>query len=192
MTTMKKKTFDLILQIIPVMIGVYLGFVISNWGEDRKKEKQSEVFIKNIRSEMSLNKEKLLSVIDYHKILRDSSRFYLINQATYNLNKPPDFFEGIRTEALLESAYSTGIQTGIISELDLNRIQKLNQLYAYQKEYNEYIKITLEGLISMDFDNNEKSIKKILQFISISMADIVVKESQLIKSYDNILKIDIK
>lgn len=184
---MKKKTIDLILQIIPVMIGVYLGFVISNWGEDRKKEKQSEVFVNNLISEINLNKAKLQSVIDYHKILRDSSRFYINNQATHSLSTQPDFFKGIRTETLLESAYNTGIQTGIISELDLNRVQTLNQLYAYQQEYNEYIKITLAGLINMDFDNDEKSIKKILLFISVSMTDIIIKEQLLIDSYDNIL-----
>jgi len=183
---MKKKISELILQIIPVMIGVYLGFVISNWGDQQKAKSQSIVLSKSIKNEIEINKEKLQNVLDYHKILRDSSRFYLSNSFTKPLIKPPNFFRGIQTSTLSESAYISGTQTGIISEFEMNKIQNLSQLYTFQKEYNEYTKMTLEGLINLDFDDNEKSIKKILQFISITMTDIVLKEELLIAEYDRI------
>jgi hypothetical protein len=184
---MKKKFFDLILQIIPVMIGVYLGFAISNWGENQKLKSKTKSFTDNLRNEINLNREKLTTIVDYHKLLRDSSRHYLFGKSKIPLDRAPEFFKGIRTSSLLESAYNTGIQTGILTELDINQVQHLNQLYAMQKEYNEYAKITLEGFLNMDFDENEENIIKILTFMSISMADIVVKEEDLITTYDELL-----
>lgn len=183
---MKKKISELILQIIPVMIGVYLGFVVSNWGDQQKRKSQSIAFVNNIKNEIEINNDKLQNVIDYHKMLKDSSRFYLSNFSSKPTNKLLDFFKGIQTSTLIESAYNTGNQTGIISEFEMNKIQSLNQLYAYQKEYNEYINMTLSGLINSSFEDDEKSTKKILQFISITMTDIIIKEELLISEYHRV------
>ena len=43
---MKKKIGEILLQIIPVMIGVYLGFVLSNWSETNKTKSQTELLRK--------------------------------------------------------------------------------------------------------------------------------------------------
>ena len=183
---MKNKILELILQIIPVMIGVYLGFVVSNWGDQQKRKSQSVVFVKNIKNEMEINTNKLQNVIEYHKMLKDSSRFNLSNFNSNSIDNPLNFFKGIQASTLIESAYNTGNQTGIISEFEMNKLQNLNQLYAYQKEYNEYIKMTLSGLINSDFEDTEKSTKKILQYISITMTDIIIKEEQLIIEYSKV------
>ena len=42
----KKIAESIIYQIIPIMIGVYLGFAINNFGESRKINKQKTVFTK--------------------------------------------------------------------------------------------------------------------------------------------------
>ena len=183
---MKKKIAELILQIIPVMIGVYLGFLVSNWGDQQKRKNQSIIFVKSIVNEIDINNDKLQNKIDYHKMLRDSSNFYLSNYPTKALIEFPDFFRGIQTSTLIESAYNTGNLTGIISEFEMKKIQSLNQLYTNQKEYNEYAKMTLEGFLNSDFDDNDKSIRKILQFISFTMTDIVIKEDLLIAEYNKI------
>lgn len=141
------------------------------------KEKNSKChFCKKHKNEIEINHDKLLNVIDYHKMLRDSSKFYLNNLSSKPIINILDFFKGIKTSTLIESAYITGNQTGIISEFEMNKAQNINQLYTYQKEYNEYIKMTLSGIINSDFDASEKSVKKILQFTSITMTDIIIKE----------------
>ena len=185
---MKNKITDLIIQIISVMIGVYLGFVVSNWSESQKMIKKSESFLNNIVIEIKSNKKRLVGIIDYHVMLKDSSRYYLSGDETTSIEESTAFFKGLQTSTLVESAYKTGVQTGIVSELELNIIQNLNQLYTYQDEYNEYHKISLEAMINMDFSRNKESIQRILQLISLSMADITIKEQQLIKEYDAILK----
>lgn len=184
-----KKNFrikELIFQIIPVMIGVFLGFVISNWTENSKIEAKTKLFKKNIIAEINLNKNNLERVINYHTILRDSSRFYSKKE---NLKTTTEFFKGIRTPSLTNSAFESGLQTGLINELSFNQIQLVNSTYTLQRNYNEFNTLILEGLISIDFDETEENQKKIFRFLSITMTDVVIKESQLLKIYDSLLTI---
>lgn len=69
---MKKKIGEIILQIIPVMIGVYLGFIVSNWSETNKTNSQTELIRKNIVAEIKSNKSKIKQVLEYHVMIRDS------------------------------------------------------------------------------------------------------------------------
>ena len=54
---MKKKIGELIFQIIPVMIGVFLGLSVANWSEDRKKETRSDALVETIKNEIQSNKK---------------------------------------------------------------------------------------------------------------------------------------
>lgn len=173
---MKKNILQIIYQILPVMLGVYLGFLVSNWQDSLKGEKQRKILLNNLLEEMEHNSKVLKKNVTYHAMLRDSSRHY----SKKNLDKLPRFFKGIQIKNLVESAYLTGNQTGIINELKISQIQVLNQLYTSQKEYNKFIMIVLEGLMNMDFDNDAR---RILQYTAIAMEDIVSKEKQLIQEY---------
>jgi hypothetical protein len=177
---MKSWWKEALLQIIPVMIGVYLGFVASNWGEQRKAHQQAEILISNLRSEMALNQEKILPLIEYHRMLRDSANRYAMEGG---LKKKPAFFKGIAIEPLLSSAFVTGVQTGIVNELPIGTIQQLNQLYSYQDSYNEYGLIILESLINMDFSLEEDKLQRLVQFLAITMTDLAMYEQKLLEMY---------
>ncbi len=180
---MKRKIGDIFIQIIPVMIGVYLGFVVSNWADARKRNNQLNVFIENLYSEMETNEQSIRSVIDYHKMVRDSGQHYSNPEIT---TIKPSFFEGTRTNKLTNSAYNTGIQTGIINDLKINQIQAINQLYTLQNDYNDYGNMMLSGLLNMDLNNTPESMRKVAQFLGITMTDVVIKEQDLLDGYDSI------
>lgn len=181
---MKDKIGDLIVQIISVMIGVFLGVIISNWSAANKDERKAEALVENIKSEIQNNKLKVENVIEYHKTIRDSARYYS-NQEDSELYKL-SFFRGINTVILNNSAFDTGIQTGLLTEISVDRIQLLNDIYGKQKSYQDFSNLLLSGLISLDFDQNEKAYRRILLFLSISMTDIVIKEEQLLESYSKV------
>lgn len=165
------------------MIGVYLGFIVSNWSSNKQQNAKKKILIENIIAEVRDNQSNINLVVTYHEMLRDSSRHYLqLNKSTI-----PSFFRGVNTLTLANSAFETGIQTGLLNELSINQIQSLNRVYTSQKAYGEFCNILLSGLINMDFMENEESLKKILQYLSISMTDVAIKERQLLKDYDNVL-----
>lgn len=115
-------------------------------------------------------------------ILRDSSRYYSMAELK---NIEPRFFKGVRTGRLTNSAFETGIQTGLINELTFEQIQFVNYTYTLQDSYNEFATLMLTGLITIDIDESER--KKIFRFLAVSMTDIVIKESELLIQYEKLL-----
>lgn len=174
---------DLIFQIIPVMIGVFLAFLVSNWAENSRNKSKRVLFEKTLIAELYLNRESVKNVLDYHMMLRDSSTYY------YQQKKiaKTQFFEGIGALTLNNSAYETGIQTGLINELSFDQIQLVNNTYTHQKNYNEFGTLILSGLISMNNNETENKQRKTYRFLSVSMTDLVIKEQQLLAEYDKIL-----
>ena len=176
---MKKKIGELTFQIIPVMIGVYLGFIVSNWSNNKDQNSRKNMLIENISAEIKENHKNIKASVQYHQKLRDSSRYYL----KLNKTEIPEFFKGLKTLTLTNSAFETGIQTGLLNELPIKKLQTLNRAYTSQGSYNEFGNILLSGLIRMDLLENKESVQKILQYLSISMADVVEKERKLLREY---------
>ena len=184
---MKSKIGDLIIQVISVMIGVFLGFAITNWSENQKETSKYNALLLNITSEIKANQVKIDQVIGYHKMLKDSTKYYLNTKEFTNFK--PSFFKGVNTLSFNNSAYQTGIQTGLLNVMELEKVQAINDVYTKQRAYEEFANVLLSGLITMDFDQSEKSAQKIATFLSISMTDIVIKEEQLLQSIGHTLSI---
>lgn len=180
---MKKKIGELAFQIIPVMIGVYLGFLLSDWSQSKMKEQQSELLIENLLVEIETNKGILKNVIDYHVMLRDSSTYY--SNPNVKIGKR-GFFRGTSIIKLTNGAFNTGVQTGIINEFSIDKIQAINQLYTLQDDYNEFADIMMASLINKEFSENEEDLRKIVRFLSVTMTDVVLKEEYLINEYEAI------
>lgn len=177
---MKKKILELLVQILPVMLGVYLGFVVSEWSDNNQKKSDSKIFKSSLISEIKANEQRLKTVVDYHTMVRDSSRYYSNEK---NLSVRPKYFKGTRLRKLSNSAFNTGIQTGVINELPIDQIQLLNQLYTFQKDYNEFGNMILSSLLNKDFSNESSDLSEIARFLSVSMTDVVIKENDLLGGY---------
>ena len=184
---MKNRTGDLLIQIISVTVGVFLGFVISSWSENKRETRKHNIILEAIEAEIQANRDKVKDVIDYHVLVRDSSRHYLtkVNSGNNDLS----YFKGINTITFENSAYQTGIQSGLFGTNNLKKIQAINDIYTKQRSYEDFTILMLSGLISMDFEETEKSTRKITTFLSIGMTDVVIKEQDLLKSYDTALDI---
>lgn len=178
---MKKTIKDLILQIIPVMIGVYLGFLVSNWSGNKKSKLQTEQLKESILSELEINAKNIKQVQNYHVMLRDSTRKISNGDITSNLN----FFEGIKMSSLTHSAFTSGMQTGVINNLSLEEIQLLNEYYTFQDDYNQFGKMTLEGLVNKNLGSKD-IIPEIANFLSLTMTDVVIMEENLLKGIEKI------
>lgn len=183
---MKKKIGEIILQIIPVMIGVYLGFIVSNWSETNKTNSQTELIRKNIVAEIKSNKSKIKQVLEYHVMIRDSSRIY---QKSSELSEKASFFKGTRTVILTNSAFDTGIQTGLINGLKFEEIQAINNVYTLQSAYKDFSNLLLSGLINtISFQENDFETRNFYGFLAVTMTDVVIQEQKLMQDYDDLLK----
>lgn len=96
-----KTLSKLAFQIIPVMIGVYLGFLVSDWSANKQQNAKKKILVQNIIAEVRNNQANINSVVTYHEMLRDSSGYY----SALNTSKIPTFFKGVNTSNLDNSAF---------------------------------------------------------------------------------------
>ena len=183
---LKKRIIEIIYQIIPVMIGVYLGFALSNWSENKKLDKKQEVFLSSFKKEIKSNKETILKIKDYHKLVRDSSSYYINQLDSISFNNAPKFFQGLRTQTLSETVYNSGITSGILTHINLETTQKIGHLHNLQESYNNFNSIALQGFINLEFEDSKKSMKRALQYLLITMSDLSNLEEILIKEYNKV------
>lgn len=182
---MKKRLLELFWQIIPVMIGVYLGFMISNWSENRRDRSDSEKLRKNLRIEIESNRNIINDRLTYHIMLRDSARALSRSQSD---NPSFRFFEGTKIKSLAQGVFDSGAQTGLMNNLPLETIARLNKMYTFQQEYNEYGFLILNGMINMELSTEVEALKKIGNFLAITMTDIVISEQELLNGYEKLLE----
>lgn len=183
----KRKMGELLFQIIPVMIGVFLGFLVSSWAESSRNEEKTELFVQNLIAEIESNKSRIDNVYDYHVMLKDSVQHYVARSYKDDQVKTPTkpkFFKGIRMFPLMDSAYDTGIQTGLINGLSLEQIQKINQVYTLQKFYNGYHDNMMTGFMNQD---PLKDLDRMVRFLAVSMTDVVLREQELRAQYEELL-----
>ncbi|MFK7807413.1 MAG: hypothetical protein AB8F74_06365 [Saprospiraceae bacterium] len=183
---MKKTISNILSQIIPVMIGVYLGFAMNNFGENRKLESQSETYKLMLKNEIGENLDALKSVSDYHvtivKNFTDLLKSEDLVKAFQNTS-----FEGFRPGFVSSSAYNTGVQTGIIQAFDLNLIQTLNRLYTLQGKYNRFNENMINSFLGNKFPETESEIRSVLTSSLMSMNDVIIFENELMKYYSELL-----
>lgn len=184
---MKKLAIRFIGQMIPVMLGVYLGFAMNNFGENQKLKKQKETYQLMLKNEISQNIKGIENVNSYHIQLLESIHKLLESDSIIEYFKSTEF-SGLRPGFVSESAYNTGIQTGIIQEFDLNIIQSLNSMYTLQGKYNRFNENMVNSFLAKKYPESKSEIKNMLKSVSISMNDVLIFENELNKHYKVMLE----
>lgn len=184
---MKKMFFTGLKEIIPVMIGVYLGFTLNNFGETQKLNRDKATYAQMLTTEVQQNLASLENVSIYHaKLTADFDSIY----HSKDIKKAFDNYQlqGLRPGFVNSSAYETGIQTGIIQSLDLQLVQRLNMVYTLQEKYDNFNNNMLNSFLGQKFPETTSEIKSLLKIMNMNMVDINNFEYELIEFYKNILK----
>lgn len=172
---------------LPVMLGVYLGFALNNYGENRKLAQQITTYKQMLSNEITGNLEQVEGVLEYHEKLK--TEFQEILNSEEVLKEFQSYkFKGIRPGMVNRSAYETGLQTGIIQELDLELVQRVNQLYTYQSKYTKMNESILNNFIGQDYPETKSAAENMLIGLNMSMNDILQFETELPSFYRKILE----
>lgn len=172
------------------MIGVYLGFALNNFGEERKTRKQFNVYREMLRTEIKDNIKQIDTVQQYHIDMRDG-----MQNLMYSENIVKDFsyftrrtFKGVRPAFVNRSAYETGIQTGMIQEFKLETVQQINKTFTMQKVYTNFTENMIQTISSKKFPETEDEIRGSLRLMIMNLNDIQSIESQLVLYYSELLE----
>lgn len=183
---MKKALIFFGSQMIPVMLGVYLGFALNNYGEQQKLNKKTESFRQMLISELELNIQGIQRVKPYHEKLKIDFQDLLEEENPMEALQQYNFM-GLRPGLVNQSAFDTGIQTGIIQEFSLEEVKLINQVYTIQSDYDTFNKAMLSAFLSKGLPETNRELRNILQIMVMNMNDLHQFESKLLVFYEKVL-----
>ena len=184
---MKKILVSVLSQIIPIMIGVYLGFALNNFGESQKLNRKLDTYTEMLKNEISDNLDQVQGVQEYHVSLGEDFQKLLRSEDLTTAFREYTFM-GLKPGFVNNSAYNTGIQTGIIQEFPLEQIQSINRLYTLQNRYTTFNDNLISTFMSQKFPETESEIRSMLISMVMNMNDIRGFESELVGFYSDILE----
>ena len=180
-------------QFIPVILGVYLGIVASNWNESRVKRAEQQEFISNLRQELEANKSKIESTLTYRQSILSESRQLASNLSSdildTNFWSTGGFslipgWQGANIPTLERSVYQTGLATNLMTGLKFDVINTIARTYNYQDSYNSIAqKLVLDKIINLE---DEIKTRQVLNKFE-AWYDVVITEEALMEQYNNAL-----
>ena len=183
-----------LLQIIPVMLGVFLGLLANNWNEERQSKQLETKVLQKIKEDISSNKKQLENVLEYHKSLADSAKaIFQIGSLEYltatrfearNMKGNNNFWKGTRTGTLRDAGYQTAIVSGALAKMDIELVSTLSEIHKAETHFNQLANNYLQNIINQ---NSETKVMDYLQFALTFSMDISIAEESLIELYNDAL-----
>lgn len=190
----KVKTF--LFQMIPVMLGVYLGIFAGNCNEAQQQAQLKTQIIQKIKGEIEANHQQITEALNYHEQLKDSIELFIKTTPKELMQKPVYqiedknfrryYWRGTRTSPLKSTGYETAIVTGVLVEMDLDLVSSLANIQSQQKKYQEMSASYLSVLISK---GGTDILMDYASFVSFFSTDIVYSERELLEMYEETLKL---
>lgn len=194
MTTKRKKLINLLkitfVQILPIMIGVYLGLVANNWNENQKAEELQNRLLESMKKELKANQKNIEHLLEYHQSLLDSTNAYSERYTIEELNElsaenfMTSVWRGTKVGTLKNATYQTAMVTGALADMDIDLAIQLSEIDLIQKDYSATGDKYLNSLIQMD---SGESLQSTLIFIFSFTMDITSFEKALLKLYEQTL-----
>lgn len=176
---------EILVQIVPVAIGVYLGLLVNDWNADRQardtKAHSQELLIQEIK----VNKAKVEETLAYHLMLLDS--ISVLMQKESPGFKDLGFWQGVRPPTLYSAAYQSATLSGSINTFSLLEIHSIAEAYSAQEKVDDVSLIAMQGLIQQDF-YNESQLRRTMNFVRMMLKDISFAEQDLLASYNKALE----
>lgn len=181
---MKKRDFTtgwtgLLIQMIMIAFGVYLGMLTNDWSAKRKEQRAVQNGLQSIANEITFNKNFLEGRLEYYKqvvIVLDS--LIEVRGASAPIKDIPGF-RGINPILLRNSAFELAQSTQVLANMDYQRAESLSLLYAVQDFQLKGVDKFLDGYIMGQV--------KDLDDFSAMFQNFVMMGEELVRFYEQML-----
>lgn len=179
-----KLFYEIVVMVLPVMLGVYLGLLANDWNEERKENQKLENVLKSMEGEILHNQEVVEESLSYFRQLADSIYYMKDKSVTPSSFS---FWQGLNPPLLKNASFQTAMLTGVLTNLDIETLEQLGTSYSLQEDLKEqtntYVQSITSKIGSSEFDN-----KKYLIILENYAHDQIYAEETLVKELEKTLK----
>ena len=177
-----KQIYQIIKEVIPVIIGILIALLINNWNEERKEKKYlNQIFI-SINKELEESRIDLIENIPKQQVLIDSLNRYL-NDETVSVFDIIKKAGGIHGSTIKNSSWKAISN----SRIELVEFQKLSDLSEID-ESKMFLEIKREKLLHFMIDNLKNTSPDKKEVLMLLIAEIVSSEKFLQSEIEEFLK----
>ena len=186
---------ELLFQLIPVALGVYIGILAGNWNDDRKHRQNQKMFISNLAKELEDNQSSLLKAHEYHAdigIMADS----IFNNSTkealqisfFNNGGFQDLPEwsGINIPTMQDAVYTTGVNSGLLNGQDFNTASAIGRAYNMQGAFKDLTQPITVKAVNM---NDQTSRREVFFLLSLIGNDVAGSEKVIASRLDETIEL---
>jgi hypothetical protein len=181
--TRGKSALKLVLEVLLIGTGVFLGLAGEQWRESRQHRERAEASLRRFHTELADNKNAVAAVRDYHITLRTSLRQYL--NATPEQRKTISIkMEGVRPVFFETTAWDLALATQSLADIPQDVAFDISRVYRIQ---DAYVQLSQGMLNAMFINSPYTGGDAFLGSVAVYLDDVTLLEPQLLKMYDELL-----
>jgi hypothetical protein len=169
-----------------VVLGVLLGFLITEWQADQSRKADADHALASIIEEIGANRDAIIAARDYH-----AEHINLIEQSV-STNKPLDvrsFPRGFIAPAqTANAAWTSASETGALSHLPFDKVLSLSRVYSQQAAYQQQQATVATVLYTNLFEGGAEGIVRQATGLRALISAFHHREQQLERAYSAALK----
>ena len=179
-----KRINQLLLDMIPVVLGVLIALYINNWNDSNKENKYREKVLHSIQEEVKENIENIKSVIPYQKALVDSIGRYLENEELTILEMI-EKTSGFKAHSIKSASWKALLN----SRIDLFKYENVSILTGIEEEKQTF-NIKLGKVMDFAYDHMNEVDPSYKVRLLVMTNDIIDTEKDLLDSFEKYLKLN--
>src|SRR5438477_9871679 len=183
-----KSFLNLLLEVVPVTVGVFLALWANNWHEDREHRAQAQAALRNFASEMEANRQATQRNRAYHETFARELREFLASKEPASedrLNRSVHF-EGMRPVIFEHTAWDLALATQALSYLDPDLAFDISKVYTQQNAFQKLEDSFLAAAFtpaSLSSDN----VKGMATAMELYLIDVNQQEPAILQLYDKVI-----
>jgi hypothetical protein len=177
-----KSFLKLLLEVVMLAVGVFLGLTGEQWREHRAHRESAEASLRRFRTEIASNRKAVAAVKDYHSTMRERIDKYLAasgaERDAIHVN-----MQGIQPAFIEHTAWDLALATQSLAYINEQLAFALSRVYSTQQEYMELSRSLLQAMYTRPPNEN---LAVFFGAVSVYYGDITRLDPRLIEMYDDL------
>jgi hypothetical protein len=171
----------LLLEVILISSGVFLGLAGEQWRENSHKRELAESALRGFRRELETNRKAVAGVTSYHNAKWKELEEFLQSDPKQH-SKTGVHLQGLKPAAFEHAVWDLTLATGSLANIDQPLAYSLAHLYNTQQSYGQLTQGMTQAMYVLT-----KNDRELLGAIDLYYGDLVIMEPKLLAMYHELI-----
>jgi hypothetical protein len=187
--TRRRSIPGLLLELLMIVVGVFLGASAEQWRETRHHHDLATASLRNFRREIAANRANIAEFKDYHVAMRKGANEFIESKGPHTLGDLAKLthFAGMKTVTFEHTAWDLALATQALSDIEPALAYRLSRVYTVQQEFSTMEHDFMQNSFTPQNMANVKDASGLGLAMVLYLGDVTAQEPTLIKAYDKLL-----